>query len=148
MTAFLLNSMGIVRWRQRRPLPGAKAAISCTAYQLLYQGAPVGALFIDAGVALCGQDEKVANLLDAMLAAIQLSRVAIKLPRLPGEQDNVLIMGAALVEQLFAGKEIPPSGRVIVLRHPLELLQQPLYKKEAWLELQKFQQLFSHNNNH
>lgn len=140
MTALQLNRMGIVRWRQRRPLPGAASqtvAVAALRYYHLLRGERViGGLLIAADVDTAGHEDKMESLIDAMLAAIQLKRIAIKSYSSLPEQKNVLIMGAGLAQQVEGLLNV--DAAITILRHPLELVQQPQYKREAWLALQKF----------
>lgn len=140
MTTALLNSMGIVRWRQRRPLLGAKAAICCRVYHLLRHEQAVGYLLLDTSLDISGHEEKIENLIDAMLAAVQLKRIAVPSSALPDGQSMRLIIGADLNQLLGLRFD---DNHDVVLRHPLELLQQPQFKREAWQELKKFQQLLN-----
>lgn len=123
-----LTAMGIQIWKARLPLPGAKPASNYQIFQLAENGRVVGTLLLD-NKYLPGFEAQVESLLDNMLTAIGLQR-----GKFAGQvqEKRFLIMGLELANRFVKGDNIS----VVATFHPLDLLQQPGYKRQAWSDLQ------------
>jgi hypothetical protein len=151
-----LQAMGIERWQQRLPLPGAAVdeSLQFTTYLLINEAGERAAVLgcQDLPVEV-GQEAAVRKLLDAMLAAIKLRCVPIAADAVPAGVGVVLLMGPELAQQALGRMEdldtlrqgnvhsLASGSKVVVTYHPRDLLQQAEHKAKAWEDLKKLKAL-------
>jgi len=115
--------MGVQRWRARLPLPGAKNSIEVVVFHIMdAEHAVVGALLLEDRVN--DQPEKVARLMNAIMAAIQLQVV---------EADVIDPNGQFIIIMGECGEVSLPEHAVCHrLPHPVDVLKNPLLKADIW----------------
>jgi hypothetical protein len=143
-----LHAIGIPVWQLRKA-----SVYRCYALDD-EQGITRGGLLVDDSVDTAGHYDEVEALLDAMLRAIQLQRRL--LPQIAGYSfATYLVMGEALAQFVLQSSEPLTTLRghvhslaeqqisVIVTYHPMDLLCQPVSKRNAWVDLQQAAQLWA-----
>lgn len=143
-TNYFLQLMDITIWQPKAPLPGAKPIASKRfALQHMTSNELVGELWVEDAASWSQAAE---DLLDAMLAAVMLRRMP---PQATPVGALRILMGLALMQmrlrcsasldELRAGNwhTGDDGARWLVTYHPLELLERPEYKRQAWVDMKK-----------
>jgi DNA polymerase III psi subunit len=145
---YYLATMGIQVWQLRdQPIIESNVKVAYLSYALLnQQGQKIGKVFIEERYAESSLQEKISRLLAAMLASIGLQLLRSDNIASLEIQDKTIIMGQALAQYLLnttlsldelRQKTTHAEKSIITTYHPLDLLVQPLYKRNAWQDLQK-----------
>jgi hypothetical protein len=150
LSSHCLEKMAIPVWRSRALLAGAQQPLDFEAYGL-YNAADqkVGLLCLETLSISAGQEAPLFQLLDAMLAAVQLKRTPLLAAEAAAIDHVILLMGESLAQAALSSPESLDTLRaanvhtyanrtpLIVTYHPLDLLITPSNKRKAWEDLKK-----------
>lgn len=122
----ILHLMDIQTWQVRRPLPGAKQVTQYLGYELIDdEQIPLGRFLVAVELDL---SDETCRLIDAMIFAINCTKIEL------GMGEFKKFSNSDLPLLIFGSKQ----GNRPATHSVKQILNNPIVKREIWVELQKF----------
>jgi len=122
----ILHLMGIQIWQARQTLPGAKQVRQYLGYELIDdERVPLGRFLVAAGL---GLSDETCRLIDAVIFAVNCTKIELGSGEFKKFSNNDLPL------LIFGSKQ----GNRPATHSVKQILNNPIVKREVWIELQKF----------